>query len=69
MVTDEQLYVIFLKSVADAGGRTQWGEKHGYKRQYVRELCERTRGISENVAAKLGYRPKERVWVQDDVQT
>ena len=59
MVNDEELREIIYN--ASSGGQQAWAEKHGFSRQYVNQVANGNKPISDKIAKAVGY---VRQWVR-----
>lgn len=54
-MTEDELREI-LKKECEESKQAEWAKRYGYSKSYVNDLVQGRRGISQDVAEKLGYR-------------
>jgi DNA-binding transcriptional regulator YdaS (Cro superfamily) len=54
VLTEEEVYKRFLKSVQDAGGQRRWAAAHSVTPAYVNDMVNKRRKLSERVLAMIG---------------
>lgn len=54
MLTEQEVFERFIKSVGDAGGQRQWALAHGVTPSYVNDMVNKRRALSERVLAMIG---------------
>lgn len=64
LLTTAEVHAIFCRAVADAGGVTAWGLKHGISQGYVSNVLTGGRPITETIAGHLGLKLADQFFVR-----
>lgn len=54
MLTEQEVFKRFIRSVNEAGGQRRWAEAHGVTPAYVNDMVNKRRKLSERVLAMIG---------------